>query len=57
VRVFFSSLREWLMSFGSFVALAVVLMVGAYHWLDPNPPKQVVLTTGPEQSAWSGAPN
>ena len=52
VRVFFSSLWEWLLSFGPFVALGVALMVGAYHWLDPNPPKQVVLATGPEQSAY-----
>ncbi len=52
VRVFLSSLWEWLLSFGPFVALGVALMVGAYHWLDPNPPKQVVLATGPEQSAY-----
>jgi TRAP transporter TAXI family solute receptor len=52
VRVFFSSLWEWLLSFGPFVALGVALMLGAYHWLDPNPPKQVVLATGPEQSAY-----
>lgn len=51
-RVFLSSLREWLLSFGPFALLVVVLMALAYHWLDPNPPKRVVLATGPEQNAY-----
>ena len=35
-----------------FVVLATVLLVLAYWWLDPNPPKRVVLATGPAQSAY-----
>jgi TRAP-type uncharacterized transport system substrate-binding protein len=32
--------------------LAVGLLVLAYWWLDPNPPKKVTLATGPAQSAY-----
>ena len=35
-----------------FVLLAFVLLTLAYWWLDPNPPKRVVLATGPAQSAY-----
>jgi TRAP-type uncharacterized transport system substrate-binding protein len=35
-----------------FVLLATVLLTLAYWWLDPNPPKRVVLATGPAQSAY-----
>lgn len=41
-----------LISFGPFVVLAVALLGFAYWWLDPNPPKQVILATGPAQSAY-----
>ena len=33
--------------------LALALLTLAYWWLDPNPPKQVTLATGPAQSAYS----
>ena len=46
------SLREVLLSSGPFVLLTVALLVLTYLWLDPNPPKKVVLATGPEQSAY-----
>jgi TRAP-type uncharacterized transport system substrate-binding protein len=36
-----------------FVALAVVLLALAYLWLDPTPPKRVVLATGVAQGAYS----
>ena len=36
-----------------FVLLAAVLLVLAYLWLDPTPPKRVVLATGVEQGAYS----
>jgi len=36
-----------------FVFLAVVLLVLSYVWLDPTPPKRVVLATGVEQGAYS----
>ena len=46
------SLRDLLLSAGPFVALALGLLLLAYTWLDPNPPKQVRLATGPAQSAY-----
>ena len=36
-----------------FVALAALLLLLAYLWLDPNPPKRVVLATGVDQGAYS----
>src|SRR5688572_31576371 len=38
---------------GPFVLIAIALLVAAYVVLDPNPPRRVVLATGPEQSAYS----
>lgn len=35
-----------------FLLLAFLLLALAYWWLDPNPPKRVVLATGPAQSAY-----
>jgi TRAP-type uncharacterized transport system substrate-binding protein len=46
------SIRELLISAGPFAALAVGLLVMAYLWLDPAPPKRVTLATGPAQSAY-----
>ncbi|MDO8371608.1 MAG: TAXI family TRAP transporter solute-binding subunit [Polaromonas sp.] len=46
------SLRDLAVSAGPFVVLAVTLLVLAYWWLDPNPPKRVTLATGPAQSAY-----
>ena len=46
------SLREVLVSGSPFVLLTVALLVLTYWWLDPNPPKRVVLATGPAQSAY-----
>ena len=46
------SLRELLISAGPVALLAVGLLVAAYLWLDPNPPKTVTLATGPAQSAY-----
>jgi TRAP-type uncharacterized transport system substrate-binding protein len=36
-----------------FIALATLLLVLAYVWLDPTPPKHVVLATGTEQGAYN----
>ena len=49
----FLSLRAMLASAGPFLLLAVALLALAYWWLDPNPPKQVTLATGPAQSAYA----
>ncbi len=47
------SLREMLLSAGPFALLTIALLGLTYWWLDPNPPKRVVLATGPAQSAYS----
>ena len=47
------SLRDLLVSVGPFLLLAVLMLGGAYWWLDPNPPKTVRLATGPAQSAYA----
>ena len=46
------SLRDLAISIGPFVLLAVLLLALAYWWLDPVPPKRVILATGPAQSAY-----
>ncbi len=53
IRYTLLSLRDLLVSAGPFVLLTVVLLGLAYWWLDPTPPKQVTLATGPTQSAYA----
>jgi TRAP-type uncharacterized transport system substrate-binding protein len=52
IRYALVSTRELLVSAGPVAALAVGLLVLAYLWLNPNPPKKVTLATGPAQSAY-----
>ncbi|MES3001427.1 MAG: TAXI family TRAP transporter solute-binding subunit [Pseudomonadota bacterium] len=52
IRYTLLSLRDLLISAGPFALLAVALLVAAYFWLDPTPPKRVTLATGPAQSAY-----
>ncbi|WP_332774502.1 TAXI family TRAP transporter solute-binding subunit [Polaromonas sp.] len=52
IRYTLLSLRDLTVSAGPFLLLAAILLVLAYWWLDPNPPKRVVLATGPAQSAY-----
>jgi TRAP-type uncharacterized transport system substrate-binding protein len=52
IRYTLLSIRDLLVSAGPFAFLAVGLLVLAYLWLDPAPPKQVTLATGPAQSAY-----
>lgn len=52
IRYTLLSLRDLAASAGPFIVLAVALLALAYWWLDPNPPKRVVLATGPAQSAY-----
>lgn len=48
----FLTLRDLIVSAGPLAFLAVGLLVLAYWWLNPNPPKTVTLATGPAQSAY-----
>ncbi len=52
IRYTLLSLRDLAVSAGPFLLLAVGLLLLAYAWLDPNPPKRVTLATGPAQSAY-----
>lgn len=52
IRYTLLSLRDLAVSVGPFIFLAVALLLLAYWWLDPNPPKRVTLATGPAQSAY-----
>lgn len=47
------SIRDLLASAGPVALIAVGVLVGAYWWLDPQPPKTVALATGPEGSAYA----
>ena len=52
IRYTLLSLRDLAVSAGPVIFLAIALLVLAYWWLDPNPPKRVTLATGPAQSAY-----
>jgi hypothetical protein len=52
IRYTLLSIRDLLVSAGPFALLAVGLLVLAYLWLDPTPPRRVTLATGPAQSAY-----
>ena len=52
IRYTLLSLRDLLVSIGPVALLTIALLGLAYWWLDPTPPKRVVLATGPAQSAY-----
>jgi ABC-type nitrate/sulfonate/bicarbonate transport system substrate-binding protein len=52
IRYTLLSIRDLALSAGPFAFLAIGLLVVAYLWLDPTPPKRVRLATGPAQSAY-----
>jgi len=52
IRYTLLSLRDLAVSIGPFALLTLALLTLTYWWLDPNPPKRVVLATGPAQSAY-----
>ena len=52
IRYTLLSLRDLLLSIGPVALLTLTLLALAYWWLDPTPPRKVVLATGPEQSAY-----
>lgn len=53
VRDTLLSARDLALTAGPFLALALVLLAGAYFLLKPTPPQRVVLATGPEQSDYA----
>ena len=53
VKLSLLSFRELVFSIWPFLLLTLILLVTAYWALDPNPPKKVILATGPEQSAYA----
>jgi TRAP-type uncharacterized transport system substrate-binding protein len=50
VRAALFSIRDLAITVGPFVLIALALLVAAYYVLKPNPPRTVVLATGPEQT-------
>ncbi len=52
IRYTLLSIRDLIVSAGPFAFLTIGLLVLAYWWLDPTPPKTVTLATGPAQSAY-----
>ena len=52
VRNLLLSIRDLLVSAGPLAILGVALVIGAYWWLKPTPPKTITLATGPGQSAY-----
>jgi hypothetical protein len=53
IRLFLLSIRDLIVSAGPLVFLVIGLLIAAYWWLQPQPPKQVTLATGPEGSAYA----
>jgi hypothetical protein len=47
------TLRDMMVSMGPLLLLGGGLLVAAYWWLDPQPPRQVRLATGPAGSAYA----
>ncbi|HTT10863.1 MAG TPA: TAXI family TRAP transporter solute-binding subunit [Burkholderiaceae bacterium] len=53
LRLTLLSVRDLLVTSAPFIVIAVVLLALAYVWLKPNPPRHVVLATGPDQGAYA----
>jgi hypothetical protein len=54
LRLLLQTLRDLMVSMGPLLLLGGGLLVAAYWWLDPQPPRQVRLATGPAGSAYAG---
>jgi len=54
IRLFLLSIRDLIASAGPVIFLVIALLAAAYWWLQPQPPKRVVLATGPAGSAYAG---
>ena len=53
VRETLISVRDLLIAWGPFFLIGVALLILAYFLLDPNPPRHVILATGPENGAYA----
>ena len=53
VRHTLVSVRDLLATAGPFLLLALLLLVGAYWFLNPDPPRRMVLATGAERGAYA----
>lgn len=53
IRLFLLSIRDLFVSAGPVVFLVIGLLIAAYWWLQPQPPKYVKLATGPAGSAYA----
>lgn len=53
LRLFVQTIRDMLVSIGPLLLLGGGLLIAAYWWLDPQPPRQVRLATGPAGSAYA----
>jgi len=53
IRLFLLAIRDMIVSAGPVLFLVIGLLVAAYWWLDPQPPRHVTLATGPTGSAYA----
>jgi hypothetical protein len=53
IRLVLLSIRDLIASAGPVVFLVIGLLIAAYWWLQPQPPKHVSLATGPAGSAYT----
>ena len=51
LRLWLLSIRDMLASAGPLLFVGIGLLIAAYWWLDPQPPRDVTLATGPAGSA------
>jgi len=57
LKVYLLGLRDLIVTAGPLLLLVVAALVAAYWWLNPQPPKSVVLATGPQDSAYANFGN
>jgi len=53
LKLILLSIRDLIASIGPILFLVIGLLVAAYWWLQPQPPRQVTLATGPAGSAYA----
>jgi TRAP transporter TAXI family solute receptor len=53
LKLILLSIRDLIASAGPIVFLVIGLLIAAYWWLQPQPPKHVTLATGPTGSAYA----